>query len=144
MKVWNVSYSVGRFIALVLLLCLSGAVRAQTSRLGGARSGSIVDGTGALVAGATVTVRSPATGQSRTSASDTNGRFQVRELPAGIYTLSVKHEGFASYENSGIAISLGSVATITVELSPASIAQQVTVTGQPNALDSTQTAIATT
>ena len=106
MKVWKVSYCVWRLIALVLLLCLSGAMTAQTSRIGGALSGLVVDTTGALVPGATVTVHSPATGQSRALASDTNGRFQVRELPAGTYTLSVKHEGFASCENSGIFISL--------------------------------------
>src|SRR5439155_18338693 len=49
-----------------------------------------------------------------------------------------------TYDNPNISISVGSVSNLIVQLSPASITQQVTVTDQPLVIDPTQTAVTTT
>jgi hypothetical protein len=135
-------------IATVLFLLfffyLPAALRGQNSRVGGAISGSVMDSSGAAVTGATVTIRNSANGQIRSTTTDGNGRFQAWELSAGDYVLRVRAEGFALYENSAIAVSLGNTTSVGVQLSAPLIAQQVTVSAQPNTIDSTETAVTAT
>src|SRR2546427_401482 len=116
----------------------------QTSRVSGDLYGAVIDTTGSVVPDATVQVRNTATGQTRTQLSDADGRFQIRELPSGSYYLTVTHEGFTTYGNPNVSISLGSASNLTVRLSPASVAQQLTVTDQPAVIEPTHTAVTTT
>ncbi len=132
------------WVALLACIFLSLLVSAQTSRVNGALSGTVMDTGGAVVPGAAVQIHNVATGQSRTLESDANGQFQIRELPSGVYRLSITREGFAPYENPAIVISVGSVSNLILKLSPAGVSQQLTVTDQPAVIDPTQTAISTT
>jgi hypothetical protein len=117
---------------------------AQMSRVNGNLSGTVTDSSAAVIPAAIVQVRNIATGQSRIQESDASGQFQIRELPSGNYHVTVTHQGFSTYDNPNISISVGSVSNLIVQLSPASIAQQVTVTEQPTVIDPTQTALTTT
>ena len=117
---------------------------AQMSRVNGNLFGTVTDSSGAVIPDAIVQVRNIATGQSRIQESDATGQFQIRELPSGNYHVTVTHQGFSTYDNPNISISVGSVSNLIVQLSPASIAQQVTVTEQPTVIDPTQTALTTT
>ena len=128
----------------IVWLFLCGDLAGQTSRVNGNLAGTVVDTSGAVVPDATIQVSNIATGQTRSQQSDASGQFQVRELPSGSYHLVVTHEGFSVYDNPSIAVSLGSVSNLAVRLSPASVAQQLTVTDQPDVIDPTQTAITTT
>src|SRR2546425_1766093 len=129
---------------VVVCLFLSAELAAQTSRVNGNLFGTVVDSSGAVIPAATVQIRNIATGQTRTQESDASGQFQIRELPSGSYRLTVTREGFSTYDNPNISISLGSVSNLIVQLSPASVAQQLNVTDQPAVLDPTQTAVTTT
>src|SRR5262249_53277088 len=128
----------------LFLFFLCTEIGAQTSRVNGDLLGTVMDTTGAVVPDAKVEVHNLGTGQTRSQQSDENGRFQIRDLPTGSYRLIVTREGFSRYENPNISIALGSVANVTVQLSPASVAQQITVTEQSGVIDATQTAVATT
>ena len=136
-----------RFIFwIAAIACLSQFVQitAQTSRVNGALLGTVVDSSGAVVPGAAVQIHNTDTGHSRTLESDANGQFQIRELPSGVYRLSITREGFAPYANPAIVVSVGSVSNLTLKLSPAGVSRQLTVTDQPAVIDPTQTAISTT
>ena len=76
------------FFSLVLLLCLSSTLLAQTFR--GGIQGTVTDATGAVVAGADVTVANPETGFSRATRTDATGNYFVSELPIGNYDVTVK------------------------------------------------------
>ena len=132
------------WVGVVGFVLLSGDLPAQTSRVNGNLSGTVVDSSGAVIPAATVQIRNIATGQSRIQESDASGQFQIRELPSGIYHLTIRHEGFSTYDNSNISLSLGSLSNLLVQLSPASVAQQLTVTDQPSVIDRTQTAVTAT
>ena len=54
-------------------------------------SGTVVDTSGAVIAGATVRVRSPNGTLQKTTKSDENGCFVVSGLPAGNYQLVVSN-----------------------------------------------------
>ena len=128
--------------AFCLFLCAN--LVGQTSRVNGNVLGIVTDSTGAVIPSATVKVRNLSTGQSRTQETDPGGQFQMRELPSGSYSLIVTHEGFSTYNNPNILISLGSVSSLSIQLSPASVGEQLTVTDRPAVIDPTETAVTTT
>src|SRR6266853_222515 len=131
-------------LARVVVLALASSCAAQTSRVAGAIHGSVVDQTGSAVAGAIATIRTQGTNQTRTISTNAEGFFRAGEVPVGQYELRVESLGFSPYVNTAIAVSIGRVIQITVQLNPATIQEQITVSEQPPSIDTTQTAEATT
>ena len=79
-----------RYVSITLLaltLCVPDA-QAQSSANRGDIVGSVHDGTGAVIPGATVLVANVDRGFSRTVSSDASGQFQFLRLGAGDYTLT--------------------------------------------------------
>ena len=76
----------------VLLLCLSQFLPAQT--ITGTISGDVTDTSGAVVAGATVTVENLGTSQKRTATTTAGGTFVVPDLAIGKYRVTATAEGF--------------------------------------------------
>ena len=98
-----------RFIlrsALTLLtLALAGVpTRADAQGLSGQIGGSVLDGSGAAVPGATVTVRNTATAVERSTVTDPQGLFVFTNLFAGTYDLRVTLSGFKSHEQKAIVL----------------------------------------
>ena len=135
MRLWS-----GGFAILVFATLAS----AQTSRVAGAVQGTVVDQTGSAVAGATVTIRNPATNQTRTTSTDLAGFFHVGEVPVGQYETHIQAEGFSVYTNTSVVVSIGRVSQLTVRLVPAIVQQQIAVSEQASPIDASQTTEATT
>ena len=103
--------------ALVLstLLCLmAGGLTGQTFR--GGITGSVVDATGATVAGAAVKLVSPDTNLTREGITSSTGEFVFQDLPLGKYDLIVTQAGFDTVHVHGIVVDAGRIATIGVNL----------------------------
>lgn len=98
--------------------------------------GTVKDPTGAVIAGATVTV-SPAIGVPRTVNSDGDGNYRFFRLPPGTYTLSVEMQGFRKYVESGIIVEVGRRLKIDVELEVGDFAQVVEVVAGAAVIDLT-------
>lgn len=92
MKLWPAA--AGKLLLMIFVLLVSAVMLpAQTpSRL----HGQVIDQTGAVIPGALITLRS-STGQTITAKSDGVGSYQVRELAAGTYTLTVVEKGFRAH-----------------------------------------------
>ncbi len=82
------------FITLFLLLAFHAYGQAGTST---SITGTVVDPSGAVVPKATVEVRNPVSGFSRTVATDAAGRFVVPNVPFNPYHITVTVQGFAAY-----------------------------------------------
>jgi len=80
---------------LLSLLALSKCAFAQTSST--SLRGTVTDPNGNTISGATVTLRNTESGTERSVATDAEGGYQLQQLPAGSYTLSVAALGFANY-----------------------------------------------
>ena len=117
---------------------------AQTSRVGGALEGNVVDQSGSAIRGAKITLRNQETNQTRTMFSNSEGFFYAGELPVGPYELRIESPGFAPYLNDRIVISIGRSIQQTVRLAPGKVQQQITVSEQPPAIDPSQATEATT
>jgi outer membrane receptor protein involved in Fe transport len=90
----------------------------------GAIEGTVKDASGAVLPGAIVTAVGPV---SRSRQTDSLGRFQIAGLPAGSYTVTATHPGFA--ESKAQAAELDGGATRRLELSlTAAVHEEVVVT----------------
>src|SRR5690242_448457 len=87
----------GRMFTALILVAWAAAVPAAAQNTGTV-SGTIVDATGQLVPGATITLVSETTANSRTTTSDTKGEFAFRAVEPGSYTLKFELAGFRTLE----------------------------------------------
>jgi hypothetical protein len=70
------------------------------------------------VAGATVQIRHEATGATKSTLTNEDGRFLILLLsPGGPYTLTVNHLGFAEERREGLVLQVGEAYRVEVELS---------------------------
>ena len=67
--------------------------------------GRVKDSSGAYIPGATVIVRSPATGAQRTVNTSDSGDFVVPNMLPGTYTITVEAKGFKKLETKGVVLS---------------------------------------
>ncbi|MBA2355460.1 MAG: TonB-dependent receptor [Acidobacteria bacterium] len=103
--------------------------------------GVVRDDQGAVIPGATVTVRNVLTGQSRSAASQEEGQYRFPNLQVGEYALTVELTGFGTYTQSGLNLSLNQDAAIDVTLRPAGLAESVLVTADTPLLNTTNSEV---
>lgn len=123
----------------VLLFCLF-ALMPERSALGQAQDstifGQVVDESGAVLPGVTVTATSPALQLGEISAtSDVNGEYRITPLPIGTYSVEFALQGFQTRRNEGVRLTAGFVARINAVLAVASVAESITVSGQAPVVD---------
>jgi len=94
----------------------------------GTISGVVQDSSGAVIAGATVTIRHVDTGTARTVTSDEGGRYIAPVLPLGNYELQVQQSGFQTEIRKGITLTVGREEVINLTLRVGQQTQSVTVT----------------
>ena len=82
----------------------------------GSVRGTVLDPTGAIVQGATVTAKQTETGLTRVAITDRQGTYVLVELPIGHYQLEVQGKGFQRYLQQGISLDVNEVATIGIHL----------------------------
>ena len=131
-------------LALLVLALSSLTAFSQGGASTGSISGTVLDPKGAVVAGATVTVKSVATNQESTTQTSGDGTFSVPALAAGVYTATVTAAGFKQSVVTEIKVDLGVPTTLRVELEIGSANETVTVVGGAELLQSQSATIGTT
>jgi len=121
---------------LAVLLCTLPTLAQQTL---GSLNGTVVDPSGAAVPGATVTATNASIGVTRTTTTQSNGFYQIFNLPIGGYVVKVTHEGFEATETKGINVQEAAAATVNATLKVGQTTESVEVTANPllNATDTT-------
>ena len=117
------------FGALFLLFGAFAAVPASIAQTGNSANvtGTVTDPSGAVVAGANISIHNPVTGFERSTTTDASGNFSFANVPFNPYHLAVSATGFGGYAQDidvrssvplSVKISLtiaGSSSTVTVE-----------------------------
>ena len=124
------------FAFLVTVFAVS-EMRAQV--LYGSLIGTVSDQSGAVVPTATVTISNAQTGQSRETATDSEGRFSLQNVQAGTYEMKVTSAGFRTLTRTNVAISINTVTRVPVLLEVGQVTEQVTVEGAAAALQTDKT-----
>ena len=105
----------------------------------GSLNGTVLDSSGAAIPGATVTATDTAIGVTRTTKAQSNGFFQIFNLPVGTYSVKAIHEGFETTELRGVEVQEAGAKTLNLSLKVGQTAESITVTATPllNATDDT-------
>lgn len=109
------------FTILIVLLLLSAGADAQ---LTGSLTGLIQDQTGAVIPGATITLKGPSVFTAR---SDKEGHYAFTVIPEGSYSLTAAMSGFASIVHNTISIRHGKPIVINMTMMIEGIQADVTV-----------------
>src|SRR5271154_1322703 len=119
------------------LLCLSPLIHAQST--GGRVLGRVLDPTGAVVPGVTLTLTNADSGVTQKAESTRSGDYLFLTVPVGQYRLQAEAPGFQSSIADGIAVQLNATVTYDVHLTVGSSAQSVEVTAAAPMGDTTTT-----
>jgi hypothetical protein len=109
----------------------------------GAIGGTVADAGGALLPAATITVKSLDTGVTRIVKSNSSGEYRVSELEPGAYSASFTVDGFETYQETGIVVTVGSLSTVSAVMKPGSVTNNITVTDETPLLHSESSDIST-
>jgi len=114
--------------ALVLLPSLALAQATLT--------GTVKDGSGAVLPGVTVEAASPALiERTKTAITDGSGQYRIVDLRSGTYSLTFTLPGFNVVKRENIQLSGSQILTIGVELGVGALQETVTVTGETPVVD---------
>lgn len=113
-------------ICAVTFLCVSAAM-AQSQSAAADLQGSVRDPNGAAVKGATVTVRNPATGLSRSATTSDEGSYQIINLPPGNYEVSAEASGFSKAIVPSVSLTVGQRGDLDIPMQVGSVGGTVTV-----------------
>lgn len=121
-----------RLASLLALIVLSSVLLYGQSPEG-ALLGTIVDPSGARVAGATVTATAKGFNLTRTVQTSSQGEFRIEPLPPGNYEVKVEAPGFAP-QVGVVTVAVASTATLKLKLQVAPVKETVTVEGASESL----------
>src|SRR6516225_3634754 len=102
----------GKLLGGVLVLAF--LARAQTSR--GTVTGTVLDPSGAVLAGAHVTLNGVQTGVRFSTDSNNAGVYRFDAVDPGVYDLSVTHSGFRTYLGTRIGVEANRGTTVDPRL----------------------------
>ena len=97
-------YGSGFYPSSLHLMCLSRAASAFAQGATGTITGTVVDGTGASLPGATVNVTEAATGSVRTASPTAAGLFRFAALNPGRYSVAVELASFRTLNVADIKL----------------------------------------
>ena len=123
-------------ILSLVVLGLSAASPAQ--ELAATLTGTVTDASGAVVSGATVVVHSTETGADvRNVTTSSSGSFNITNLPAGRYTVTVNNAGFQNYVAKDVILNVAEKHTLDVQLKAGQVSQTIEVTAENTPIQTT-------
>src|SRR5580658_10268807 len=122
----------------VCAVVLSFSMVGLAQELAATLTGTVTDPSGAVVAGATVTVHSEETGADlRSIDTSSTGNFNITNLPAGRYTVTVKNGGFEGYVAKGVILNVAEKHTLDVVLKTGKVTETLEVTAENTPIQTT-------
>ncbi|MFT3744067.1 MAG: TonB-dependent receptor [Pyrinomonadaceae bacterium] len=99
------------------------------AQFGSGISGVVVDGTGSVVPGATVTLTNPATNAVLEAQTNDTGLYRFNNLPPGNYRITVSKSGFKKKLVENASLAAESSARYDIALEPGDVSAEVTIDG---------------
>jgi hypothetical protein len=104
---------ISRLVAYCLVFISSSVLFAQSNTT--ALSGVVMDPSGAVIAGATVTIVDAAMGTTKTGLTKSKGEFEFPQISPGHYTMTVSSTGFSNQQQD-LELLVASPLTVTVKM----------------------------
>jgi hypothetical protein len=112
-------------LALLLAFIYIPSLRAQTA---GSISGHLVDPSGANLPDTDVTLTQVATGAVRSTKSTGTGDYTFAEVPPGVYSLQIRHEGFKVVKSDTFDVQIDQSVRLNFTLQIGAVTESVDVT----------------
>jgi len=112
-------------LSLLLLTLTTFLITPALAQTTGSISGEVRDEKEAVIKGANVSVRNVKTNDTRTTQTDSDGRYRFSAMPVGDYEVTVESSGFAKYVQSGITLVLNQQATVNATMKTGGVAEVV-------------------
>src|ERR1035437_5685688 len=125
----------------VLVFCAQLAVAQQ--QLGGV-NGTVMDSAGAVVPGATVTIRNNGTGVSSQTATSSVGAFTFVNVLPGKYTVTIEAPSFEKFIQTDLNVETAVSANVFAKLSPGAATETVSVVADEVALETSSPSVGST
>ena len=142
---WSFTFSkkmvvlLGVFLAIGL--CSFTAVPAYSQVTGATLSGTVTDASGAVIAGATISVKNTANGISKDTTSDSAGLYTVPNLLPGDYEVRVTAKGFSTAVQSNLNLNVGAQQQLNFSLKVGETSTTVQVTEAAPQVELTSSAL---
>src|ERR1700756_1927085 len=114
-----------RFSLLSALFAPAMLVAQQTGTI----QGTILDSSGAVVQGATISATNQSTNQQRSATSSASGFYSITNLVPAEYTIKFEKEGFAAVEIKNATLTTAQVLTMNGTLKLGSVKETIEVNG---------------
>jgi hypothetical protein len=102
-------------------------------------SGTVSDANGAVVPGATVSATSNETGLSKSSVTNSDGRYVITFLQPATYTIKVEKQNFATFKQANLKLETGQSASFNITLQVSGGTSTVNVSDDQTQLLQTET-----
>lgn len=129
-------------LLLISAILFAGSLLAQRDL--GAITGTITDDTGAVIAGAKITISEQSTGASFRAESDASGTYIRPLLKAGVYTIEVQATGFRKAVQKNVPLTGGDRVGVNITLTVGEMSQSIEVTSAAPLLQTENTALGNT
>ena len=124
----------------VLALPLSAAAQRTTGEI----IGTVVDGSGSVLPGVTVTLRGPGVAGAPVSVTTGSGTYRFAVLPPGTYELDYVLSGFTTLKHTGVLVSVGAIVELNAALSVGGVSETITVASETPVVTSSNSQVSTT
>ena len=112
---------------LAFVLCFFTSVPAGAQAVGATLSGTVMDASGGVIAGAQISVRNTGTDVVRTLTSDSAGFYSAPNLLPGTYSVTTTAAGFSTSVQSSITLSVGAQQLVNIAMKVGEASQTVSV-----------------
>jgi len=131
-------------VCLAVVSCYSVAMSQAQSNAADLQ-GVVRDPKGAVVAGAAVTARNPATNSTRDATTNDDGFYKITNLSPGDYEVTVKAQNYKTALLPSVKLTVGQTANQDIPLEVGDLTATVTVTSvAPNIVETTATSVSAT
>ena len=127
---------------LFLFICSVALLPGQTQQA--VISGEVADASGAGVVGAKVSAVNVSTNISVLAITNGTGHYSLRNLEIGSYTVTVSHEGFRRFQETGIVLQTAETLGLNVKLDVGPVAETVSVSANAATIEDKTSVIAQT
>lgn len=128
-RVWNCGLILG-YSALIAISLAGGRNLLAQGIITGGITGTIVDSTGAVIPGASITASNDKTGSVLRTTSNGDGSFLISDVPLGTYSVTVEAPGFGAGHVNHLQVVAGNATSLGKHaLNPGASAQSVEVEG---------------
>jgi hypothetical protein len=129
------------WVVLLLWLAVKPAASQQTT---GEIIGKIIDESGGVLPGVTVTIRGVGVPGAPTIASSEAGTYRFTALPPGTYELEFSLQGFTTLRRAAVPVAVGSTVEINVSMAVGGLSEVITVEGAAPVVNPSAAEVSTT